>query len=144
MDFRSRRGYDAGMAKKTQKKRKSKMGADPLAFWKAKQVKTHPKADTAFANVVYRLKERPELKWRGKAVTREAVYAAVSLWLSEMDVEDVARAMAVYLPKLEQIMLGKAQPPTKGDPSPVVEIEITDQVEVQPPKKSRRRPKSAG
>jgi hypothetical protein len=135
------------MAKKSSKSAKagkSKMGRNPLDFTLNRQIRTCRIADSAWGRVTYKLRERDDLRWKGKALTKEAVFNLVWLWIDDMSVEQLTSAMALYLPRLEQAMLGKAQPPTKTDPAPVVEIETTDQVEVLPPKKSRRRPKSAG
>lgn len=113
---------------------------DPLRFKLPVQVRTTPRAKLAFDRVVASLRASDRVKWKGGRVTQEAVFAGVMLWLEDQGEGFAEEMMAIYLPRLEAIMLGRDPGPVKA-PDPVTVVNPPPEARERP---NRRRPPKTG
>lgn len=102
-----------------------------LPFTMPVQIRTDPKAKAAFDRVVADLRASEWVRWKGRRVTKEAVFSAVWLYLDSLDDDELARIFGEWLPRLEALMSG--QEPKPG---------LSGGVNLLPPEKPGQKKKS--
>lgn len=110
-----------------------------------KQIKTTALADAALGRIVSNLRGSNRVRWKGKRVTQEAVFAAVWMWLEELGPDAVEEAMVRHVPRLEALMRG--EPDTGlGPPAPAERHGVASEVVGRQKGGSARKPgaKDAG
>jgi hypothetical protein len=117
--------------------------AEPT-FDKGVNVRTTGACQKALRRVVNRLKESPEVVWKGGEVSQEAVVNACWLWLDGLRESDPAALEAIFaaaVPRLEALLSSR---PAAPDPPVSGPLDLDPRTDRPAPAPGRRRKNTAG
>lgn len=113
--------------------------SDPV-FDRGQNIRTSPKAQRALNRVVAHLKASDRVKWKGGAVSKEAVVNASWLMLDAMDEDELENLMARYVAELE-LLLGVSSPEEAAPGGEHEPVNIQGADAPQPPHRPSRKKK---